>query len=100
MPPRSTETPRERYASNPLTEEERHDLPIKQAQALAMGQALIIEGARGDSLVLEVLGCAIDGDAIHITARVTGTVKRPDKTAQAKGESVMIKIPAEVVNDA
>jgi hypothetical protein len=96
MAPKNRETPRERYVSAPLTEEEKRDLPIKRAQALAMGEPVVIEGARGDSLELLPLGCAIDSDSISLTMRVTGTVNRTDAIAIAKGESVTIKIPAKV----
>jgi hypothetical protein len=98
MPARSTETPRERYKSDPLTEQERHDLPIKKAQALAMGEPIIITGARGDALELEVFSGTIntDGD-IHLSIRVTGVVKRGSVLAQAKGETITIRVPANIV---
>jgi hypothetical protein len=40
MPTQNRETPRERYKSDPLTEEERHDLPIRRAEAIASGPVI------------------------------------------------------------
>lgn len=97
MAPKDRSTPRERYASAPLTDEEKRELPIKKAQALAMGEPLVVQGAKGDSLVFAVLGASIgDNETIQLSIVFSGTVTRPDRIAKAKGVTQVIDIPAKV----
>jgi hypothetical protein len=98
MPPQNRETPRERYKSDPLTEEERHDLPIRRAEAIASGPVIEIES--GLNLQMQLFGASImeSGD-IHASVRVTGYVTRPGVRATATGVVVPLVIPAKLTSE-
>lgn len=99
MPPRSKETPRERYKSDPLTEQERHDLPIKLAEAIASGPPIMIDPGLSH-LAVQVFSASMteDGD-IMMSMRVTGFLKRASKVATCKGKTINVVIPAKMVQE-
>ena len=61
-----------------------------------MGEPLVVAGAREDTLGLRVLGRTIDGENIQLSVVFSGDVIRPDRIATAKGETIVINIPAKV----